>query len=209
MEQQNNYQNKRVSNIVLVGLPGVGKSSIGFVLSKLLGYGFLDVDQEIEKRKKKSILEIFNSVGETEFRKLEQEVTESCQGLMSHVISAGGGTIVNDRSREILQSIAHLVWIDVPLPQIAYWLASEELQLKKRPMFSDVSFQDNEAEEKVYQRLEKLYGQREGYYQQADLIYDHSFNTADFAAKIIKKNLIDRKLISNDFENFNVRNWSH
>ena len=61
------------SLVVLIGMMGVGKSSAGFVLSKVLKYRFIDVDKEIEKQQNKSITAIFNEFGESYFRKLEKD----------------------------------------------------------------------------------------------------------------------------------------
>ena len=61
------------SLVVLVGMMGVGKTSAGLVLSKVLKYKFIDVDKEIEKQQNKSISAIFNEFGESYFRNLEKE----------------------------------------------------------------------------------------------------------------------------------------
>ena len=189
-------ERKRKTNIIMVGLPGSGKSSIGFILSKFIGFGFIDLDSHIERRQNKKVREIFLSAGEQGFRQLEKETLQSFEGTMSHVISLGGGALESQESRDLVHSIGSVVWLDTPISQIAYWLANDEFQFKKRPLLADLNFQDQDIEEKVHNRLEKLLDQRIGTYEQADMIYSNTFNTADFAARIIKKNLIDRKILS-------------
>ncbi len=201
VKQTTSAERKRKTNIIMVGLPGSGKSSTGFILSKLIGYGFIDLDAHIERRQNKKIREIFLSSGEKVFRQLEKETLDSFGNAMSHIISLGGGALENQESRDLVHSIGSVVWLDTPIAQIAYWLANDEEQFNKRPLLADLNFQDEDIEEKVHVRLEKILDQRIGVYDQADLIYSNTFNTADFAARIIKKNLIDRKIISSSVRN--------
>jgi len=97
-------ERKRKTNIIVVGLPGSGKSSIGFILSKFIGFGFIDLDSHIERRQNKKVREIFLSAGEQGFRQLEKETLQSFEGTMSHVISLGGGALESQESRDLVHS---------------------------------------------------------------------------------------------------------
>lgn len=79
------------SLIYLVGLSGSGKSTVGRELAHRLGYGFVDLDSEIETVAGRSVLEIFRTGGETVFRRLEAEATEAIRGRRDLVVATGGG----------------------------------------------------------------------------------------------------------------------
>ena len=66
--------NLRKKNIVILGMTGVGKTTIGKILSKILKYEFIDIDHEIEKASKLKIHDFFDNYGELEFRKLEKKI---------------------------------------------------------------------------------------------------------------------------------------
>lgn len=102
--------------IVLVGMMGVGKSSVGRRLANLLGLPFVDADDEIEKAAKMTIPEIFETYGEAYFRDGERRViqrlmTESASGRPM-VIATGGGAFVNPETRALILEKAIAVWLD-------------------------------------------------------------------------------------------------
>lgn len=102
-----------VDHLVLVGMTGAGKSSVGRVLADRLGRTWVDTDQEIEKVTQKSIREIFLEVGETGFRNIESDVLESVLSAVTPiVISTGGGIILAERNRLLLRDRARrVVWL--------------------------------------------------------------------------------------------------
>src|SRR4051794_6574821 len=82
-------------NIILVGLPGVGKTTTGRMVARNLHWPFLDFDTEIEHREHASVSEIFAKKGEAYFRELEQSLSEEMATRSGTIISAGGGWITN------------------------------------------------------------------------------------------------------------------
>lgn len=98
--------------IVLVGLMGVGKSSVGKKLSALLNLPFVDADEEIEKAAQMSIPEIFAQFGEGYFRDGERRVIARLIDGSAKVIATGGGAFVNDQTRELILDRAIAVWLD-------------------------------------------------------------------------------------------------
>ena len=88
--------NKDKNCICLIGMPGSGKSTIGKLLSEKLKYSFFDTDQEIEKREKNKIKNIFSIKGEDYFRSVETQVFNELVERKKVVISTGGGLILNN-----------------------------------------------------------------------------------------------------------------
>ena len=99
-------------NIVLVGMMGSGKSSIGKILSKKLEFEFIDTDNKIEEIEKKTISEIFNNNGEKYFRNIEEVVSLKSLQLNNKVIALGGGGYINPIIRKYTLKKCISVWLD-------------------------------------------------------------------------------------------------
>ena len=99
-------------NIVLVGMMGSGKSSIGKILSKKLEFEFIDTDNKIEEIEKKTISEIFMLNGEKYFRNIEESISLKSLKLNNKVIALGGGGYINPIIRKYTQKKCISVWLD-------------------------------------------------------------------------------------------------
>lgn len=87
-------------NIILIGFMGAGKTTIGQLLAEKLGRGFLDADQEIERKHGMPVTEIFKSMGEPAFRQMEKDyIVELCRDSRAQVVSLGGGSFMQDEIR--------------------------------------------------------------------------------------------------------------
>jgi shikimate kinase len=102
--------------IVLVGLMGAGKSSVGRRLAEKLGLPFVDADHEIEVAAGKSISEIFSDHGETYFREGERRVIARLMDGGSKVLATGGGAFINEETRARIKNAAVSVWLKAELP---------------------------------------------------------------------------------------------
>ena len=98
--------------IVLVGLMGAGKSTVGRRLAAMLGRGFVDADDAIEEAAQRSIPEIFEDFGEAYFRDGERRVIARLIEENSGVIATGGGAFVDPETRALILQKAIAVWID-------------------------------------------------------------------------------------------------
>lgn len=98
-------------SIVLVGMPGSGKSSIGRRLAQRLGLEFSDADAEIERAANMTIPELFQTKGEAEFRKGEQKVIARLLESGPLVIATGGGAFMNDLTRERIREKGISIWL--------------------------------------------------------------------------------------------------
>lgn len=102
--------------LVLVGLMGCGKSSVGKRLASKLGLPFVDADEEIEKVAAKSISEIFADHGEDYFRNGERKVIGRLLESGPQVLATGGGAFINPQTRQQIKSQALSIWLKAELP---------------------------------------------------------------------------------------------
>jgi shikimate kinase len=101
--------------VVLIGMMGVGKSTVGRLLAAQLGVGFVDTDEEIEKAADLSVTEIFERFGEEYFRDGERRVIARLIGEGPRVIATGGGAFINEQTRALIKEKCHSVWIDAEM----------------------------------------------------------------------------------------------
>ena len=102
-------------NLVLTGMPGCGKSTIGALVAKLLDRSFVDTDALVVRKAAMSIPEIFERFGEARFRELERQVAEELSTCFELVIATGGGTIVQEGSPEIFRRNGVICYLRRPL----------------------------------------------------------------------------------------------
>ena len=105
--------------VVLVGLMGVGKSTVGRRLAKRLGLPFVDSDSEIEGAAGLSAAEVFERYGEKDFRDGERRLVARLIKGAVRVIATGGGAYVDPRTRELLNDRAITIWLDAPVEVLA------------------------------------------------------------------------------------------
>lgn len=101
--------------IVLVGLMGVGKSTVGRRLAHRLGLPFVDADTEIEDAAGMTIAEIFSQFGEPYFRDGERRVIQRLIDGKPKVIATGGGAFINDATRSLIRADALAIWLDADI----------------------------------------------------------------------------------------------
>ena len=140
-------------NLVLTGMMGVGKSTIGKKLAKSLKLKFVDVDKIIEKKEKTTIKEIFKSKGEGYFRKIEKKITLDELKKDNLVIALGGGAFINSTIRKEVKNSAISFWLDLSLRSILLRLKD----VKKRPLLSEDNLE--KTINKIYYERKKIYNE--------------------------------------------------
>src|SRR5690554_5912434 len=151
--------------IVLVGYMGSGKSTVGKLLAKELGYSFLDLDEVLENRMESSISDIFKSKGEVFFRKKEHQLLKDVLLEESNfVLSTGGGTpCYSGNMDSMLQLADAVIYLKVPIPGLVKRLIKEKEQ---RPLIRNIN--DDDLPEFIGKHL----FERNNYYLKADHIID-------------------------------------
>ena len=109
----------RQRTIVLVGLMGAGKSSVGRRLAHALGLPFRDADDEVERAAGRSVSEIFDELGETAFRDGERRVIARLLQEPPHVLATGGGAFMNAETRKLIGDRAISIWLQADVEVLA------------------------------------------------------------------------------------------
>ena len=140
-------------SLVLTGMMGVGKSTIGKTLAEKLSFDFIDIDKLIEDKEGCSINLIFKNKGEVYFRRIENML--SLQKLTKHnsVISLGGGAFLNDSIRRTVKESTISFWLDVDVNELVKRLN----KTKKRPLLFKKNL--NETVKKIYLARKKTYSE--------------------------------------------------
>jgi shikimate kinase len=161
-------------NIYLIGMMGSGKSTIGPLLAENLGYSFLDTDTTIEKLVGQSISEIFQAVGEPEFRKIETQVLAEVSAYIRLVVATGGGIpIERENWNHLHQGL--VIWLDPSVDLLIERLQDDTT----RPILA--------TSEDLHAKLDRILSERRHRYAQADLhiLIDRSLTPAEIVDRIL------------------------
>lgn len=147
---------KRTPGIYLVGFMGSGKTTIGRLLAKELGWRFVDLDEDVESDQKKPIAEIFQQFGEPAFRTLETAMlrlqVRNIERGTATVLALGGGAFVQPGNFELIENNGVTIFLDCPFERSLRRVCG----LKHRPLARDI------------ERFTRLYQERLPLYSKAD-----------------------------------------
>jgi len=145
-------------NVALYGFMGVGKSTVGKALSERLGFGFVDMDELIERRAGMKIKDIFAVEGEKGFRALEKKVVREVAEKDRHVIACGGGAVLDPENAEALSKNSVLILLTASIDEIVERTRDSD----ERPL---LNVDDARAEALLRERMPR-------YIEAADLVID-------------------------------------
>lgn len=166
----------KLQNIYLIGLMGVGKTTIGKQLAKALQWPFYDSDKVIEDCMGVDIPTIFSYEGEEGFRAREQAVIQQLTAMSGIVMATGGGTILRPENREALKSTGFVVYLHCAIDKILYRTRHDT----QRPLLRT----DNPRE-----RLQTLLAQREPLYLECA---DFSIDSGHLPGKTVVKTILQQ-----------------
>lgn len=141
-------------NLYLVGFMGTGKSTVGRLVARQMGFEFLDSDHEIERQQGKPVSQIFAEAGEERFRTLERAYIESGHPANRCVVSCGGGLVVPPGMIELLRQRGIVICLHAPIETIL----QRTMQATHRPLLEVANREE---------RLRQLYAQREAIYRRS------------------------------------------
>jgi shikimate kinase len=163
------------SLIILTGFMGTGKTAVGQALARVIRYSFVDSDREIAAREARSIQQIFETEGESYFRRIEKETITRLAQSPNTVLAVGGGAILDREILDLLSRSGILVLLTATLDEIAGRLGHED----ERPLL---------AKGNRRQKIRKLLKERESVYSQVKIQVDTTGLAIDeVVQKILKK----------------------
>ena len=165
--------------VVLVGMMGAGKTSVGRRLASVLGVPFRDADVEIEAAAGCTINEIFERFGEPEFRTGERKVIARLLAEPPHVLAAGGGAFMDEQTRDRIKESAISIWLRAPVDLLLQRVVRKD----NRPLLRNT---DSRA------TLERLLREREPIYAEADIVVESDEGPHDVVVKRILAALNER-----------------
>ncbi len=166
------------NNLYLVGFMGSGKTTVGKLLARKLKWPFLDTDQEIEKCLKLSITQIFEKYGAERFRAEEKKELKKLIRKSNHVISLGGGSLINKENLTLTQSNGVLVYLKASTQTL---ISNLNHQTNQRPLLANLS-----KRQQLIQ-IRKLLQERKTTYEKCSYIIKiDNLTPLDIAQKIIK-----------------------
>jgi len=163
-------------NIVLIGMPGAGKSTLGVLLAKTMGLHFTDTDIVIQKREKKLLQQIIKEQGMEAFLDKEMMAVLSVQ-CEDTVIATGGSVIFREKAIEHLKKLGKLVYLDLDFEEIEKRLKN----IKTR----GIAMSSNKTLKDIYQDRKPLYE------QYADITINCKNKEAEEIVEIIQKSLME------------------
>ena len=120
-------------NIYLTGYRATGKSTVAALVARQIEWSFLDTDEVVESEAGMSIADIFSSQGEAGFREREYQALCQCARLDAHVVALGGGAVIAEVNREVLQGTGSLVWLTASATTILERLEEDPTTSSRRP----------------------------------------------------------------------------
>lgn len=155
--------------VFLIGYMGCGKTTLGEPLARHMGLQFVDLDDYIERKYSMSAKEIFNTLGEPAFRRIESEaLAKVATDARNVVVACGGGTPLVPGNMELMNRVGITVWLRTSVDRITSRLVLPE-QRSKRPLLNNMS--DEEIKESVAKGLEA----RAPFYSKSQLQFDSTY----------------------------------
>lgn len=159
----------KTDKLYLVGFMGAGKTTVGRALSRRVGWPFVDIDERIEARVRRSIASIFAQHGESYFRQQEREVLGELLPQRHVIVATGGGTFAEVDNRALMLADGGVAWLDIPLTTVFDRVPADG----RRPLAADRA------------AMELLYARRRLAYAEAHVRIDASRPPAESVERLL------------------------
>jgi len=169
-----------MDNIYFIGFMGTGKTTISKLIADHLNMKWTDLDDMIQQKEKKTIVEIFRENGEEYFRNLEKEVLKDVAGKGGYVVSTGGGIVIVDENVKIMKESGLIITL-VASPDVIYERLKDD---QSRPLLQVPNPLDE---------IKRLMYERAPFYIKGDIIIDTSFDEPEMIVGEILKEIEKRK----------------
>jgi shikimate kinase len=164
--------------IILIGFMGTGKSTVGKLIAKKIGFAFVDLDKLIENEAGLKISEIFERYGEEYFRDLEKQAVNSLKTMDKTVVATGGGVVLDPQNMAVMKEVGIVIALDADIETLWKRLKSS----RNRPLIKSSD---------PKRRIEDLYHKRRLLYSKAHCIVDTSGKSIEAVAQDILKNIFE------------------
>ena len=170
------------TNIFLTGFSGTGKSTVGRHLSKMLGWTFVDTDMRIEQQKGTSISNIFEEIGEKDFRKIESAIIGQVCNAQYQVVATGGGLVLSEYNRRLMSENGILVCLEAGVETLFSRLAGTKSNTKNKEIRPLLESSDLKS------KIIDLKSERQFVYSMSDYTVHTDDLTVDEVSTIIYRN---------------------
>lgn len=163
-------------NIILIGMRGSGKTTIGKLLAKKLNCSFIETDERIEKKVKKTIASFVSEKGWNSFRNIEAEIIQTLAGAKNSVIATGGGAVLSNENISILKTLGKILYLDAPARLLLERIGNDS----KRPFLTQSKTRREDIERTLKSRADM-------YKNVADYRIDASRTESEIMKNILSK----------------------
>ena len=166
----------KFANIIVIGMPGSGKTTFSKLYALFSGRTFLDFDDFFEKNTRKTISEVFIEQGEEKFRAMESKELRKLDRRKQNVIAMGGGTLLSNDNLAFARRLGLIVYLKTNPETLAQRIFKDQSNpaIRIRPLFD----QDT-TQEKILERINTLFSERETQYEKADIILPTDYSSLD------------------------------
>jgi shikimate kinase len=172
--------NRNPDVVFLIGYRCAGKTTVGKLVAERLGWAFLDLDEQLEKRQGQTIRSLFERYGEAGFRRMESALLEESCRLRRHVIATGGGAVLDGNNRECLRKSGRVAWLAADSQTVWHRLLNDPATAHRRPNLTQGGLEE----------IEHLLRVREPFYREcADCTVDTANRSPEDAAALILAHL--------------------
>jgi len=169
-------------NIILIGFSFTGKTRVAQLVSKMLGWDWVDTDEEIVRLAGKSISQIFSQDGEDAFRKLEKKVLKKACSGQTHVIATGGGAVLDAQNRRLMQNSGFVVCLEAS-PEAIY----KRLKLEVRRNPKNTMIRPLLSSTRPLQRIREMKAYRQTFYSMANwTVHTDNLRLEEVAHEVVR-----------------------